>query len=253
MPLKLLKDGEKCRMAGCIFWLEDLKRVGLSYGQLCAFLEESVQMESVCSPVHDRDRYTEEDVRGWLGRHEEYMDKYTADVKPEFADIVPKVGDPKKAHIHVYFKAKGPKYGKDWAKAVEDFYPIPENRWVVVPDWDKIVRYCAHMDAPNKAQYDPLTVRGFCNADVSALMETNRSNKYETIEKVNQYITSNRIRWFNRLNAWAIGTHDVEIMACVTGRHSYWETILRSKREEAAERKKAKEKAQEKVENTLKR
>ena len=240
MPLQILRDNEGARIAGTIFWLEDLERLGLTYGDLLGYLEDSCVCW-VCSPIHNRDKYTPADVKGWKKRHEELIDADTGDIASEFESMVPKVGDSKKPHIHLYGHVKGPKKPAQWSELLKDFADL-NYRWVKVPDWGRIVRYCAHMDAPMKAQYDPLSVKGFGNADLSALTEIKKENKFLVLMEVNEYIEKNRIRNFYRLNRWALETGDIQIMACVSGRASYFSAIFAAKAAEKAE-KEAKEKA----------
>lgn len=238
MALKLLKQGESSRMVGYIFWIEDLEKSGKTYGDLIGYLEDC-GAQCVCSPIHDRDHYTAQDVKGWIGRHDKYIDADTGEIAPEYTDLVPKVGALKKAHIHIYFRSKGPKKGPQWAEILEDFMPVDPRRFVKVVDWDYIVRYCAHMDAPTKAPYDPLTVLGFGNADISALMGVNKCNKYAVIREVNDYIKKSRITTYRQLNNWALSTGDIDIINCVTSRVSYFCAIfadIRNAKKERAEK-----------------
>lgn len=242
MPLQVLGEKEGVRMAGTIIWCEDLEREGLTYGDLLAYLEDSC-VEWVCSPIHNRDKYTPADVKGWIKRHESLIDATTGDIASEYEIMVPKVGDSKKPHIHLYGKVSGPKRAAQWAALLEDFAPL-NYRWVKVPDWGRIVRYCAHMDAPSKAQYDPHMVKGFGNADLSALDETTKVSKYQVLLEVNQYIERNRIRNFYRLNRWALSTADVNVIACVSGRASYFKAIFDALALESEQQRKRKASAE---------
>lgn len=231
MALRLLRDGESTRMTGRIFWIEDLDRAGITYGQLLGFLQDC-GLQCVCSPIHNRDRYTPEDVRGWLKRHEECVNKDTGEIAPEFVDRLPRVDDPKKEHVHAYFRSKGPKKAVDWAKTFEEFFPLDTVRWVKVEDWDWAVRYCAHLDAPNKAQYDPATVSVFGNADGSALFDVKKEDMQAALRKCNEQIRNNRYKYFHQLDTWAMSTNDRAIIACVSGRHSYFNAKFVSMRQE---------------------
>ena len=112
MALRLLEPCEGARNMGNLVWLEDLEKRGLSYGDLLGFLE-GLHWKCVCSPIHDRDVYTVDDVKGWKKRH---TDKETHEITEEDLQRCPEVGAPKKKHIHVYHCFKGPRKPKDVAK-----------------------------------------------------------------------------------------------------------------------------------------
>lgn len=233
MALRLLDPNEGARNMGCMVWVEDLEKRGYTYGDLLAFLED-LHVQCVCSPIHDRDTYTAEDVRGWCKRH---LDPDTGEVAEESLPLQPVMGNPKKPHVHVYFKFKGPRKPKDFAKYWADFVPeVTEKRFVLVPDWDAMVRYCAHMDAPNKAPYDPAMIHGFSNVDMSAIWESHCFNKVQVLLEINQTIKKNRIENYKRLNNWAIGTGDVDIISFVKGNHSYFCAIFAAHRQEKIDR-----------------
>lgn len=243
MALRLLRENEGSRMTGRIVWCEDLEKANKTYGDLLGFLQDC-GVQCVCSPVHNMDHYTPEDVRGWLKRHEECVNKDTGEIAPEYVDRLPKVGDKKKDHIHIYFRSKGPKKPKDWAKILDEFMPVDDYRWVKVEDWDWAVRYCAHLDAPNKAQYDPLTVRVFGNADGSSLFEQKKEDKEAALKKCNEYIKAANIHYYHELDAWAIASGDMHIMACVSGRVSYFSAKFNSMRQEKIDKQQQQKKAE---------
>lgn len=237
--LQLLKPTERARLMGCLIWVEDLERAKLTYGDLLAFLE-GLHMACVVSPIHDEDTYTADDVRGWRNRH---LDPDTGEVADEYTNREPKVGDKKKPHIHVYFNHKGPKAPRAMSRAFDEFIPglIADNRWVAVPDWEAIVRYCAHMDSPNKAQYDPLKIHGFANADMSGIWNQKTVQPMKVMMEVEKAIRRHKIPNYYRLNTWANATGDIEVINAVKGRTSHWTAIfnaMRQERVEQAERKK---------------
>lgn len=235
MALRIAKADEMLRNYGCLYWMEDLERAGLTYGDLLAYLE-GLHVECVCSPVHDRDTYTEDDVRGWRKRH---IDPDTGEVASEFTNREPRVGDRKKSHVHVYFKMPGKKKPIHMSQLMEDFLPIASNRWVVVPDFDKIVRYCAHMDSPNKAQYDPAMIHGFANVNMSSIWEHKNMNRLQVLYEIDEAIREHHITSFHRLNRWAIDSGDVDYIAMVSGRHGYYCAIFASQRQERIDRQRA--------------
>lgn len=235
MALRLLKPDEGARNMGCIVWLEDLERAGMTYGDYIGFLAD-LHMAVVCSPVHDRDQYTAEDVRGWVKRH---IDPDTGEVAGEYSNAQPSVGDHKKPHIHTYFCHKGQRKPKYMSEVMGDFIPglIAPNRWALVPDWGRIVRYCAHMDSPDKAQYSPFDVLSFGNADVSALSEDTNVDKLAVSLEIEQAIRTERIKNYWQLNQWANATGDRELMSVVKGRTAYFVSLFNARRQEAMDRK----------------
>lgn len=238
MALRLAKPNELLRNYGMLYWLEDLERAGLTYGDLLAYLE-GLHVECVCSPIHDRDHYTEDDVRGWVKRH---IDPDTGEVATEYTNRQPRVGDLKKPHIHIYFKMPGKKKPIHMSQLMEDFLPYASNRWVVVPDFDKIIRYCAHMDAPNKAQYDPAMIHGFANVNMGAIWEHKNMNKMQVLMEIDEAIRKKGIKDYYHLNRWALSSGDVDYIAMVTGRYGYYTAIFNARRQAREDAKKLTEK-----------
>lgn len=238
MALRILPENEKARMVGRIFWMEDLEREGLTYGDLVGFLFDS-GLKGVCSPIHGKDTYTAEDVRRWHKRNDDKIaDKETGEIAPENVDKIPKVGDLKKAHVHVYLICKGGKFPKDWAKPFVDFMPLDSTRWAKVEDWDWAVDYTWHKNNPEKAQYNPEDSIAFGGADVSSLWEPTKEDKNKALRVVNQYIRENHITYYHVLDTWA-QTQDLAIQNVVFGRNSYFVAKFNSMRAERADKEKA--------------
>lgn len=246
MSLRLLKPNEGARNMGCIVWVEDLERAGESYGSLLGWLADC-GMPCVASPVHDRDEYTPEDVRGWVKRH---IDPDTGEVAAAAIGRVPVVGGSKKPHIHVYFAHKGNRTPLYMSERLDEFIPglIASNRWVKVEDWGAAVRYCSHKDAPNKAQYSDFDIHGFSNADMSALNDSKNVDTLQLDLEIEDAIEREDIRDYWSLNRWANATADRDLINRVKGRTSHWAPLLaarnakRKAREahEAAQREAAK-------------
>ena len=236
MALRLAKPNELLRNYGMLYWVEDLERAGLTYGDLLGYLE-GLHVECVCSPIHDRDHYVEDDVRGWVKRH---IDPDTGEVATEYTNRQPRVGDLKKPHIHIYFKMPGKKKPIHMSQLMEDFLPYASNRWVVVPDFDKIVRYCAHLDSPDKAPYDPAMIHGFANVSMASLWEHKNMNKMKVLLEIDEAIRTKGITSYHRLDRWAKQTGDVDYIAMVTGRYGYFQALFSSRRQEKIDKAEAK-------------
>ena len=62
-----------------VMFLAYLKDWGKTYGQLLEYLDD-LHMPCACSPVHDSDTFTENDVKNWVERH---LDKETGEIAKE--------------------------------------------------------------------------------------------------------------------------------------------------------------------------
>lgn len=242
MALRMLKPDESARNLGCIIWVEDMDRAGVTYGDLLGFLD-GLHVPCVCSPIHDKDKYTADDVRGWCQRH---MDPDTGDVASEYTNRVPSVGDEKKHHIHVYFALAAKRKGSYMSALFDGFVPgiVKPNRWAIVPDWPGIVRYCAHLDSPDKAQYDPLLIHGFGNAKMDSLWKSEARNPNRILMEIDAAIEAERIENYHRLNRWANQYADPDVIAMVKGRTAYFTAIfaaMRQERNDAIAKRKARE------------
>ena len=72
---RLSETGEKVRNVVCLIYLEDLEKVGKTYFDLLGYLDH-IHVVAVCSPLHDRDTFSPEDVLDWCLRH---IDSETGD------------------------------------------------------------------------------------------------------------------------------------------------------------------------------
>ena len=123
----MLRDGEKARTVTTIIWVEDLER---RYGDhwkkhFYGYLAD-LRIPVCCSPIHDKDTYTEEDVSAWCRRH---IDPDTGEVADEYTNSQPRVGDPKKPHIHIIAITKGPMTREDFSKLFYDLVYIKVTAW----------------------------------------------------------------------------------------------------------------------------
>lgn len=244
MALRLLGEAEQARNMGCLIWVEDLERAGLTYGDLLGFVE-GLHMPCVVSPMHDRDTYTDDDVRAWCRRHQ---DPDTGEVATEHTNRTPRVGDPKKPHVHIYFAFRGKRKPSEMSRQFDELVPgiVKPNRWVLVPDFPGIVRYCAHMDSPDKAQYDPLMIHGFCNVNMQSIFETGNKEPNLVLMEIEAAIKEFRIANYYRLNVWANQYGDPDVIKAVKGRTSHWVAYFNARRQEqqdAKAKKEAKERA----------
>ena len=182
MPKKIYRrrlsdTGEKVRNVVALIYLEDLEKSGKTYGDLLAFLDHK-HFRAVVSPIHDRDYFTGDDVRDWCERH---IDPETGDLDTHYLDDAPYVGKPKKPHCHVAVMSKGAKDAFHWTQDFEGLMHIRPSMWDKLQDYDAFVRYCAHLDSPQKTRYSEFDVVGFGGVDLSALLKT---DKHQTLAEV---------------------------------------------------------------------
>lgn len=126
------------------------------------------------SPLHDKDVWTAAD---------------------EQKDKKHKAGAPKKPHYHLI--AQYPEK-VDRAQFLADFGCLngPEN--VKVPkSLISMVRYLAHLDDPDKAQYDRADVRVFGGADPGLMDELGTHERHEALKAMRKYIREHDIIYFD--------------------------------------------------------
>lgn len=254
--MSLLLGNGKARNVTVIIWMEELEKIYKTYWDFVAFMQ-GLNVQAAISPVHDEDTYTAEDVRKWVKRKEKeegtdkLYDAETGELLPIWENVVPKVGDKKKAHVHVVFKFAGVRTGQYLSELMEDFgLEIGRWRWQKVESLDALIRYLVHMDDPDKAQYSPMMIIGCGGIDLSALTQTNTEIRIRTLMTVQKHIEEHKITSYHVLCKWAFATGSTDIVSCVCGRASHFIGYFRSIRDEKAARK-AKEKEAAKIAEKL--
>lgn len=219
-----------------VTFLAYLKDWGKSYGELLEFLD-GLHMPCCCSPEHDADTFTEEDVRKWVASH---TDKDTGRVSEEAIKAgIPQVGQQKKDHVHVLLCANGPMTAPYFADLISDFHEVTSFQKVnSVPS---MIRYFAHMDSPEKHQYSPLQIHGFGGLDLSPIMKTSKVSNLTVLLDVLDYMMANDIRHYNKLVKWALSTGDIDTISCVTGRASFFANYFKAQSDERREKLEKKE------------
>lgn len=239
----------KARNVAIIIWKEELDKLGKSYYDYLAFLE-GLALLAVASPLHDKDRYTAEDVRKWVKRKENELgvealyNSETGELLPVWSNIVPKVGDRKKAHIHTLIRVPGPRSAQYFCDLFADFgFEIGRWRWEKVEHVDSMIRYFAHLDQPDKAEYSAFDIVGFGGIDLSCLVRNDTNSKLKVLCEVQEQCIKKKINSYHVLCKWAFASRDLDYINCVTGRASYWvgyfNSIARDEARKAAARKAA--------------
>lgn len=109
-------------------------------------------------------------------------------------------GQPKKPHIHVgVFFAGNKTY--EQVKEITDSLncPIPQR----CHSARALVRYMAHLDNPEKAQYNPSDIKGHGGVDVADMLRPASSERYTLIADMIAYIKDNNICEFQDLVDYA--------------------------------------------------
>lgn len=107
----------------------------------------------ICSPIHNHDRFEN--------------------------------GKPKKPHWHIIIlfpSKKSYKQVEEIAGQLKTVRPQP------VASIIGMTRYLAHLDDPDKYQYDPKDIVGYCGADPSMYMETANQKKVDKIRIIGEMI-----------------------------------------------------------------
>ena len=109
-------------------------------------------------------------------------------------------GEPKKAHYHTLFmfdSVKTLEQVSDFFKGVFGTSDAGSIVGVATPqkvsDRCALVRYFAHMDNPEKFQYDVNDIKGHNGADPAEVLRYNQSETLEMMSSIEQFIDDNHI------------------------------------------------------------
>lgn len=243
-----LDASDKVRMVTLIIWLEEMSRYNADnpLGGLLEYLE-GLNMPIACSPLHDRDTYSAEDVRKWVRRN---IDPDTGEVREDKLDFMPKVGDRKKAHVHVIIESKNPlpvdaENGMSWCGMFRDYYlDLKHSRFERVANPDAMKRYLCHLDDTTKFRYDVCDVHTFGGIKMGALLREDDFAKINTFNCCLQHAIDKKLRYYFQLLRWAYETGNYEYISCVKGNVSAFSNYFSSQRqarEDLAKAKRAKE------------
>lgn len=109
-------------------------------------------------------------------------------------------GEPKKPHFHIALVFPQVK-SYEQIKAITDALncPIPQR----VHDLHGLVRYFAHLDNPEKAQYDVSDIKGFGGIDIEECLRPSCSERYTLIGDMIKYIKDNHITEYQDIMDYA--------------------------------------------------
>ena len=116
-------------------------------------------------------------------------------------DVNPSTGELKKAHYHVDLLFSGMKTYEQVVEVVEPLKcPIPKRTLSVKGS----VRYMAHLDNPEKFQYDPADIVAHGGVDLADLLRPSATERYGMIREMCEYVRENRITEFQELMDYAM-------------------------------------------------
>ena len=113
-------------------------------------------------------------------------------------------GEPKKKHKHILLMFSGKKSYEQIKEITDSLQqPIPQR----CHDARALVRYMAHMDNPEKAQYNVNDIIGHGGVDVADMLRPSSSERYTLIRDMIDYIRSAGITEFQDLMDYAAAEH----------------------------------------------
>lgn len=113
-------------------------------------------------------------------------------------------GTPKKKHKHILLLFGGVK-SYEQVKEITDKLgqPIPQR----IHNTKAMVRYMAHLDNPEKAQYSPSDIIPHGGVDLAELLRPSSSERYTIIRDMIDYIRSAAVTEFQDLMDYAAAEH----------------------------------------------
>jgi hypothetical protein len=130
-------------------------------------------------------------------------------------------GSPKKPHHHTLFMFSDVKRCEQITEMLKEVFGESETGSIVgvatpqqATDRSAIVRYMAHMDNPEKAQYDISEIVGHNGADVLEILRYSSTEKREMVVAMEEYIEQNSIFEL------------ADFSAAIRNEYPEWHTIL---------------------------
>lgn len=109
-------------------------------------------------------------------------------------------GTPKKTHCHALMMFESVKTLEQVKNLLTEAFGASESGSIVgaatperVTDRCALVRYMAHLDNPEKAQYDVANIKGHNGADPAEILKYSATETREMIVKMEEYIEQNNI------------------------------------------------------------
>lgn len=142
--------------------------------------------------------YPESAPKNWIDILDEFHVEWVE--SPLHDSDLNATGEPKKAHKHILLLFGGVK-AYEQVKAVTDALnaPIPER----VHNAKALLRYMAHLDNPDKAQYSVSDIVGHGGVDLAEFLRPSSSERYTIINEMISYVQREGITEFQDLMDYA--------------------------------------------------
>lgn len=113
-------------------------------------------------------------------------------------------GEVKKAHYHIVIMTDGPITQKRANELIAPYNGTKSAEYV--KSLRGYVRYLAHLDDPDKAQYDPAEIIALGGADLASTLKLSQSDndKYRIIGEIMRYCEETEIHEFSALVKYAV-------------------------------------------------
>lgn len=113
-------------------------------------------------------------------------------------------GELKKAHWHILLMFGGVKAYEQIVELIEPLNcPSPQK----CHNARAMVRYMAHLDNPEKAQYDISEIRGYGGVDIAEMLRPSSSERYTMIRDMMEFVKAHNIIEFQDLMDFAMIEH----------------------------------------------
>ena len=113
-------------------------------------------------------------------------------------------GEPKKKHKHILLLFGGVKSYEQVKELTDKLgQPIPQR----CHNAKAMVRYMAHMDNPEKAQYSPSDIIAHGGVDLAEMLRPSNSERYTLIRDMMDYLRSAAVTEFQDLMDYAAAEH----------------------------------------------
>ena len=206
---------------------------------------------AVCSPLHDHDVWTEQQVLEWCAdrltiegvKVTPDMDSYernTGEVgRNQFGGgqaqtqlvLVPKPGDLKKAHRHWYVEYE---YSKPTSTMMEEFKVLDICYLERIKSKRAYIRYMCHLDNgplrydhANKYKYKVEDVISMGGIDISCLYTMDDGQKFEQDKDIYQIIRENDIHGYSQLVHYLRANNYRQMYAEVKHNNYFWREELK--------------------------
>lgn len=106
-------------------------------------------------------------------------------------DVDEETGELKKPHWHIVIMTDGPITQKRANELIEPYNGTKSAEYIM--SLRGYVRYLAHLDDPDKAQYDPAEIIALGGADLADMLRLSQDDKYKLIGDIFCYCKENEI------------------------------------------------------------